>query len=196
MNMDQVIRTLINDNSEEHQIKAVDLLQPHLNDELVLSALCCACLKTISPRLREHIIASLMPMAEAANLLFKRAAMLSPNALTRQWAFLNLSLMECRTAMNIVMDGLNDRNRQVQKSAALNIGLYQDQQFIASVERYFEINSFGMIAEGVCHLANHIYGKFNARRSTNCSKAPAGNESAPEYGDVYGVDTLWEKAHI
>ena len=156
MYIDSIIRDLHEGLSEEAKIRAVDQLKPHLDNCLVLTALCCASLKTDSARLREHLIAALRSAATIANLCFKHAAERSNCARTRRWAFLNLSMMGCRTAKQAVIAGLNDPKREVWEAAALNIGLYQDHDYLLEVERFFERHRFHFAKIGICQFCAYI----------------------------------------
>lgn len=152
MNVDQMIRNLNEGESDKLRLQMVDQLKHHLDDPVVVPAMCSAALKNISADLRNGIIGALKASRPDASRYFKKAATLCTSATIRKWAFLNLSLMGCQTAGSTVIQGLNDRNSEVRMAAALSIGLYSDQTFAAAVEGFLEKNRLCLLREGAHQL--------------------------------------------
>jgi HEAT repeat protein len=144
---------------------AVNQLKGHLDDPVVITALCSTALKRIGFDLRERIIAALKPVSREANRLFTLAATRSPSAAVRKRGFINLSLMVCTTAKSAVIQGLDDSNHEVRMAAALSIGLYHDQIFATAVERFFEKNRFRYFFAGIHELATHLPNGFKFREN-------------------------------
>ena len=122
-----------------HQIRQVAM------DSIVLDSLCKVAVETKHDDVREALIDILKYNPEEANKRFMDYAIQSPNANRRRWALVNLSLMECRTAKNAVLHGLQDSDRKVRMAAAMNAGLYDDNEVLAALEHFFTTNRFACV---------------------------------------------------
>lgn len=74
----------------------------------------------------------------------------------RRWAFVNLSLIECGTKRDLVLKGLKDPVASVRRSAALNVGLYNDDVFLKGIIDYFETQRHDMLQELVVQASAKI----------------------------------------
>lgn len=127
-------------------------LGAHIDEIDVIRTLCMVSVRTDSHKLRSSIIAMLKNRSGMANQYFSYIAIYAKRSEIRKWALVNLSLMECRDAQIAVTQGLQDRSRDVQQAAALNIGLYQDSDFVREVERFFERNRFEFMFHSLCRF--------------------------------------------
>lgn len=119
------------------KIDAVSWLEPLINDPMVLECLCATANESIDYRLREAIISTLKKNKTMANRYFIGCANQSSNAVHRRWSLVNLSLMECRTAKEVILKGLKDSSRSIRIAAALNAGLYNDKEFRKALDNFF-----------------------------------------------------------
>ena len=138
MDKKKLLKILITAADEDAQIDAARLLKKYTRDHDVLNLLCATVVEAISDKLRDALIKTLKLNPEETNRWFKNCAMNSPGPAQRRRALIALSLMECKTANEAVIQGLNDPNRSVRVGAALNAGLYYDKDVIKALENYFE----------------------------------------------------------
>lgn len=138
MEKKKLLNLLINTSEEESQINAAHRLSKYMRDRGVLNLLCTTVVEAISEKLRDALIETLKLNPEEANRWFKNCAINSPNPAKRRRALIALSLMECQTAKEAVIQGLQDPHRSVRIGAALNAGLYYDKDVIKALENYFE----------------------------------------------------------
>jgi len=138
------------------KIQAVGFLAPLTKDPKVMDALCDAAISTTDHHLRTVLIDALKENSSGANLRFSDTALHSDDPVQRKWALVNLSLMGCGEANEVVISGLKDLDASVRKAAAMSTGLYRDEAVINAFERYFEKNRFGLtvsfVSEGVREL--------------------------------------------
>jgi len=140
MEKQSLLNLLVNTSDEDSQIYAARRLHKYCHDRGVLNLLCTATVDAINEKLRDALIKTLKLSPEKANGWFKNCAMNSLNPAQRRRALIVLSLMECQTAKEAVIQGLQDSNRSVRIGAALNAGLYYDKDVIKALENYFERN--------------------------------------------------------
>lgn len=135
---------------ETSQITAVKHLQTAVGDDRVFGALCTAALQSPHAKVREHIIAALQPRAAEANRWFVMEARETRDPAQRRLALVSLSLMGCRSAMarEAAIKGLNDPDQRIQYAAALNIGFFDDPQFLIEAARFLERNRFVLACTG------------------------------------------------
>jgi len=168
MTDDQLIRDLSEGWSEISRYQAVDRLREHLDDLTVLMAVCSAALKERNTSLREHIVDALRPVRREASRLFEKAAAKCPSATIRRRAFVNLSLLECRTARSTVIQGLDDPDPAVRIAASLSMGLYNDLTFVSVVEGFLEKNRFGLLKKSMDEFFASLLLRQNRQNRGNC----------------------------
>jgi hypothetical protein len=95
MHVHQLIRDLYGAGSKHAKLKAVDCLQGHLDDPVVLPALCTASLKKIDLELRDCIIDTLETVSQDANRIFKLATATGTTPAIRKRASYNLCRLGC-----------------------------------------------------------------------------------------------------
>ncbi len=139
---EKLLNLLINPLDEDSQVDAVRQLNKYTKDRGVLNLLCTAAVEEISGKLRDALIQSLKLNEEEANRWFKKCAINSPYPAERRRALIALSLMDCQTAKEAVIQGLQDPHRSVRVVAALNAGLYYDKDVLKALENYFEKKPF------------------------------------------------------
>lgn len=142
MNQHQLEGCLIKTTTLKEQVTAKDQNRQITMDNSVLFSLCKNAVETKDYKFREALIEILKNNAEEACKCFSDYAIQSSNANQRRWALVNLSLMECRTAKEAVLHGLQDPVRKVRMAAALNAGLYDDQEVLAALQHFFTTNRF------------------------------------------------------
>ena len=138
MGKQSLLNLLINTSDENSQIDAAHQLRNYVHNPGVLNLLCTTAVDAISEKLRDALIKTLKLSPEKANRWFKSCAINSPNPAQRRRALIALSLMDCQTAKEAVIQGLQDPNRSVRIGAALNAGLYYDKEVMKALENYFE----------------------------------------------------------
>ena len=114
-------------------------------DSSVLDSLCKNAVETKDHEFREALIEILKINSEEAYKRFVTYALHSPDPIQRRWALVNLSLMECGTAKEAVLNGLRDPDTEVRIAAAMNAGLYDDQEVLAALEHFFATNRFACV---------------------------------------------------
>ncbi len=114
-------------------------------DSRVLDSLCKNAVETKDYEFRETLLDILKNNAEEAHKRFIDYAVHSPDPIQRRWALVNLSLMECRTAKEAVLNGLWDPDQEVRMAAAMNAGLYDDREVLAALEHFFATNRFACV---------------------------------------------------
>lgn len=163
-----------------NKIKQIEALQNathfELTDEMV-AAVCKVAIETFETKVRQAAIDLLRLKAEeeAANIFSMFAQ--KGNDRQRRWAFMNLALIQCRSKMEIVLKGLVDPVNSVQRAAAMNVGLYQDQDFLKAIESYFEHNlhaffheSIFRVTKPIRHSIYKIKSKFSSTNGTKSRK--------------------------
>lgn len=146
MERDVCISCLAGDGKESQRIAAARRLSHLTEDPEVMDALCATAVRTVDYRLREVLIGILKASPAGASMRFIDYAMWASIPAVRQFALLNLSLLECRDAKFAVINGLRDPDASVRRAAALNAGLYKDQGVINALEHYFERHRFSLTA--------------------------------------------------
>jgi hypothetical protein len=131
--------------TREELMAAAHRIRQVATDSSVLDLLCKAAVETKHYDVREALIDILKNNREKANKRFIDYALHSPNANRRRWALINLSLMECRTAKKAVLEGLKDPQKKARIAAALDAGLYGDQEVLAALEHFFTTNRFACV---------------------------------------------------
>ncbi|MGD8290145.1 MAG: HEAT repeat domain-containing protein [Desulfobacterales bacterium] len=147
MEKQSLLNLFINPSSEDSQIDAARRLDKYICDKGVLHILCTIAVEAVSDKLREAVIKTLKLRAEEANRWFKNCAVHSPIPAERRRALIALSLMECQTAQDAIIGGLQDSHRSVRVGAALNAGLYYDKEVLKALENYFEKNPLDFALE-------------------------------------------------
>jgi hypothetical protein len=145
MNGRQLEQCLKKASTREELMAATHRIRQIASDSSVLSSLCKAAIETKHHDVREALIEILKNNAEEACKGFSDYAIQSPNANRRRWALVSLSLMECRTAKEAVLHGLQDSERKVRVAAAMNAGLYDDKEVLAALEHFFTTNRFACV---------------------------------------------------
>ena len=149
MDKKKLLNLLITTADEAAQIDAARRLKKYTRDQGVLNLLCTTAVEAISDKLRDALIKTLKFNPEEANRWFKKCAMNSPGPAQRRRALIALSLMECQTAKEAVIQGLHDPNRSVRVGAALNAGLYYDKDVLKALENYFEKRPLDFTLESI-----------------------------------------------
>jgi hypothetical protein len=113
-------------------------------DKYVLNFLCDTAIQTEDDKDRETIIQTLKASSvrNEANACFINYASNSPKPLYRKWALINLNSMECNTAKNTVLSGLQDSHVSVRAAATLNARHYYDEDEIRALRRMLETSKF------------------------------------------------------
>ena len=93
MHVDQHIRKLYGSDSKHTQLKAVEHLQKHLDDPVVLPALCLSALKSNDGELRARIVEALEPIHQDASRIFNMISETGASPAIRKRAYSSLSLM-------------------------------------------------------------------------------------------------------
>jgi HEAT repeat protein len=139
MVFDKWVTEITNHTEKNQQKKAIEYAQKYSSEEMV-KVLCQVSIETMDHEVRCAILDVLKTnhLKTASELLADYAE--TGSVRQRKWAFVNLSLMECKTQRRIVLNGLKDPSVFVRRSAALNAGLYQDDNFIQELVIYFETN--------------------------------------------------------
>lgn len=151
MKKQAMIYALKHESDETKRLSIVRKLRGYLDEIDVIRALCQICVQTDSHKLRTSIIELLKAREAIANQYFAYIAIYAKRDDVRKWALVNLSLMECRHAKLAVTRGLRDASSSVQKAAAMNIGLYNDPDFVKEVENYFQRNHLDIMLYSICH---------------------------------------------
>lgn len=138
MQIQQILRRMVDDSETTAKIKGAYGLMPFVHDSRVLDVLCEAAVTTTRHRFRCALIDILKGNAAGACKRFSDDVLWSKNPTARKWALVNLSLMGCKDAKNAVISGLYDPDATVREAAALNVGLYADETVQAVFDRYFE----------------------------------------------------------
>ena len=125
-------------------------------DGKVLDLLCKNAVETRHYDIREALINLLKNNSEEANLRFVDYALHSSDSGHRRWALVNLGLMECRTAKEAVLKGLQDPDVEVRMAAALNAGLYSDKDVLKALEHFFETSRFACVHNFVALIARQF----------------------------------------
>lgn len=153
---------------ESAQIQAIGRLSRFVSDMNVLDILCRTAVDTPSPSVRDAAIDILKANADDANLRFSEIATESLNPARRRWAFICLSRMDCRTAGEAVLKGLQDPSKPVQRAAAMNAGLYAAPEMIEAFKLYFVNNESAFVQEATYRVweltRSDRFGKVRRRR--------------------------------
>lgn len=178
------LEKVIGPSDSREKIKAVRALAPFTDDLRVMEALCEAAVTTTSHRLREHLIEALKFNPAGACMRFAEEALWSPTPSRRQWALVNLSLLDCREASEAVIHGLNDPHASVRRAAAMSAGLYDDAEVLRALERYFEKHRFELTLSFIGAGVNALRKKPVQAGHKNGSRHPAGvaDSSFPAIG--------------
>ena len=133
-----------------------------LADKRVLNFLCDTAIQTDNHKIRETIIQSLKASSvqNEANAYFIDYANNSPEPLYRKWALTNLNSMECNTAKNTFLKGLQDSHFSVRVAAALNAEHYYDEDEIRALKRIFEISKFKLFLDRMVTAAKRSIKKL------------------------------------
>jgi len=145
MNQQQLKGCMKKASNRTDQMAIKDQKQQVAMDSSVLDSLCKNAVETKDYEFREALIAILKNNVEEACKRFSDYTIQSPDPIQRRWALVNLSLMECRTAKEAVLHGLRDPVRKVRIAAALNAGLYDDQEVLTALEHFFATNRWACV---------------------------------------------------
>lgn len=171
-----LLNLLLNNSDENSQIDAARRLNEYICDRGVLNFLCRAAVEAISGKLRDALIKTLKLNTEEANRWFKNCAVNSPYPAKRRRALIALSLMDCQTAKEAVIQGLQDPNRSVRVGAALNARLYYDKDVLKALENYFEKNPLDFTWESFSVAVKKLrYKKRKIDRFANGTLGYGGN---------------------
>ena len=129
------------------------LAQP-VSKSHVLDHLCKVAVETDFFDVREALIETLKDNADEANKRFTDYAMQSSDPSRRRWALINLSLMECQTAKDAVLKGLQDPFSEVRNAAVFHAALYDDEDVLAALEHFFEIHTIDGFPQDVVGCEN------------------------------------------
>ena len=176
MDWQPLFEQLHDDKDEASQLNAVSQLTPHAGNFLVFEKLCGVALKTLNSSVRNRIIGALIPQTDRACRRFCQAASSATCADTHRWALVNLSLLNCRTpeSENAIHKGLNHPNFEINKAAALSIGLFNTPDFLLDVERFMERNRFNFTQDNLRTMAFKIadFMRKYSRRGQQEIKSP------------------------
>jgi hypothetical protein len=137
MVFDKWVTEITNYSEKNRQKEAIGYAQRHSSEEMI-KVLCQVAIETMDHEVRCAILEILKTKhLETASGLFAHYAETGSKR-ERKWALVNLSMIECKTQRSIVLKGLKDPSAQVRRSAALNAGLYQDDDFLREIIIYFE----------------------------------------------------------
>ena len=182
MEKKNLLHLLINTSDEDAQINAARCLHKYAFDRGVLNILCTVAVEAISGKLRDALIKTLKLNPEEANRWFKNCAMNSPEPVQRRRALISLSLMECHTAKEAVIQGLQDPHRSVRIGAALNAGLYNDKDVTKALENYFEKKPLDLALESFAEAVKKVWHK--RRRVDRFANGTLGNDRNLPENDI------------
>jgi hypothetical protein len=138
--------------------------QEVLTDDMV-AAMCDLAIETLEMDVRLAILEVLkLKAAERAADYFSVMA-LNGTDRQRRWAYMNLSLIECRSKKEIVIRGLNDLDPDVRKAAAMSSGLYLDGEFLQAIIFYFERSKYDYVSDIHFHTRERIRQAFTQIKS-------------------------------
>lgn len=118
---------------------------PGLRKEVV-DHFCKLAVETDYHDIRKVLLEALRNRADEANARFIAYARQAKKPAIRRRALINLSLMKCRDAKDVVLQGLRDPSREVRVAAAFCAGLYQDQDVLTALKHFFEVHNFNELA--------------------------------------------------
>lgn len=158
-------KMITNFEDKNEQIEAAIVTKDlEINDQMV-SVLCDVAVETIEADVRFAIldILKVKDFEKAAD----RFAYYCMNGTDRQrrWAFVNLSLIGCHSKKEVVLKGLKDCIPAVQRAAAMNAGLYQNDDFLKAITFYFENNECAFLQESFLRLSERIFCIFQDLKS-------------------------------
>jgi hypothetical protein len=128
-------------------ILAIRQLGRYLSDQAIFNLLCAFAVATDNGELRRALLTTLRNRGDDAAARFIQYVRHAHNPRIRQWALVNLAMMECVTAQTTVVDGLRDRNRAVRRAATASAGLYREPAILSALEDYFERHRFDLVLE-------------------------------------------------
>jgi HEAT repeat protein len=146
MVFDKWVTEITNYSEKSRQKEAIGYARKHSSEEMI-EVLCQVAIETLDHEVRCAILDILKTKhLETASGIFAHYAERGVER-ERKWALVNLSIIECKTQRSIVLKGLKDPSVQVRRSAALNAGLYQDDDFLKEIITYFETNRHDFLHE-------------------------------------------------
>jgi hypothetical protein len=149
-------RLVTNSNNKDSQIKALKETSRKVLTDEIIEVLCKLAIDTDEFDVRLAALDFLRNQyGEKAANIFSRYSIGGTDR-ERRWAFMNLSLIGCRSKVDVIIKGLNDPAESVQRAAAMNVGLYQDSRFLKEIEYYFERNANMFLNASISQLVSSL----------------------------------------
>jgi hypothetical protein len=156
--------------------------QEVLTDDMV-AAMCDLAIKTLEMDVRLAVLEMLeLKAAERAADYFSVIA-LNGTDRQRRWAYMNLSLIECRSKKEVVIRGLYDLDPAVRRAAAMSAGLYLDDDFLQAIIFYFERSEYDYLSDIIFHTPERIRLVFTQIKSKISSVLSKPEAVEPKKGD-------------
>ena len=108
----------------------------------VLDHYCKLAVETDYVDIRKVLLDVLKCMADEANKRFISYAQRGTDPAVRRRALINLGLMKCQSAKDVVLQGLKDPSREVRVAAAFCAGFYHDQEIMTALKNFFAVHRF------------------------------------------------------
>lgn len=175
--------------SAAHAARSVDL-----TDDMI-RGMCKVAIQTNETAVRSAMIKALKDQhtrIKAADIFAEYAT--TGDTRERRWGLVNLSLLECTWKKDVVLKGLRDPKRSVQRAAAMNTGLYADPDFIRALESFFEHNEHAFLHESFVHLSDSVPKLAKKIKATLESYVFSGGGDRPlKGGSEHGQKKMMEK---
>jgi hypothetical protein len=159
MNVQEYIDHVYDPMDDRQKIETARALASYTDQPRVMDALCETVVNATNHTVREAIIDILKTHNPGgASMRFSDTALWSTNPVSRKWALVSLSLLGCREAKDAVISGLYDPDADVRKAAAMNAGLYADENVKEALEQYMHNHrldlSLSLIADRLKSIRN------------------------------------------
>jgi hypothetical protein len=170
------IQMIAGDGDEFDRVRTARAATQEVLTDDTVAAMCDLAIETLDMDLRLAVLEVLK--LKAVERSAERFAVLAINGTDRQrrWAYMNLSLIECRSKKEVVIRGLRDLDPNVRKAAAMSSGLYLDGEFLQAIIFYFERCKFDYLSDILFHTQKSIRKAFiqiKSKISTVVSKPEA-----------------------